>query len=130
MAADEPPFLLDGARVLAFARVTRDASSPRHASAVAGGTPVDLDTVTRVVIAQSLADDAVYLQLCNDRWETFAAEAHADADHARRWCESLFRGVALEWSDFRALTDEELAEIASTTAFLRELVSDPDLNEK
>ena len=130
MAADEPPFLLDGARVLAFARVKRGAASPQHASAVAGGTPVDLETVTRVVIAQSLADDLVYLLLCNDRWETFAAESHADADHARRWCDTLFRGIELEWSDYRALTDGELAEIASTRAFLRELVSDPDINEK
>ena len=130
MAADEPPFLLDGARVLAFARVKRDAASPRHASAVAGGTPVDLDTVTRVVIAQSLADELVYLMLCNERWETFAAETHTDPEHARRWCDSLLRDVTLEWSDYRALSDDELAEIASTRAFLKELVSDPDLNEK
>jgi hypothetical protein len=130
VAADEPPFLLDGALVLAFARVRRDASSRRHASAVAGGTPVDLDTVTRVVIAQSLADDLVYLLLCNDRWENFAAETHADAEHARRWCDTIFRDVALEWSDYRALSDEELAEVATTRAFLRELVSDPDINER
>lgn len=124
METDEPPFLLDGARVLAFARVKRDAASPRHASAVAGGTPVDLDTVTRVVIAQGLADGIVYLLLCNERWETFAAEAHGDASHARRWCDSMFRGVALEWSDYRALTAAELSEIATTREFLKEIAGD------
>ena len=123
MATDEPPFLLDGARVIAFARVRRGASSPRHA--VAGGTPVDLETVTRVAIVQNLADDVVHVLLCNERWETFAAEAHGEAGAARQWCDSALRGVDLEWSDYRALTDEELAEIASTRAFLRDLVSDP-----
>jgi len=124
MAADEPPFLLDGARVLSYARVVREGSSPRHASAVAGGTPVDLDTVTRVVIVQSLADDVIYLLLCNDRWETFAAEPHADPASARAWCDALFRGVPLAWSEYRALTDEELAEIGTTRQFLREVTGD------
>lgn len=124
MAADEPPFLLDGAQVLAYARVKREGASPRHASAVAGGTPVDLDTVTRAAIVQSLADDIVYLLLCNERWETFAAEAHSDPAKARAWCDAIFRGVELQWTDYRALTDDELTEIGTTRRFLKEVTGD------
>lgn len=122
--ADEPPFLLDGARVLAYARVERTPSSPRHGSAVAGGTPVDIETVSRALVVESLADDTVYLLLCNERWETFAAEVHADAAAARAACEVTFRGMALAWSDYRPLTAAEQSEIETTRAFLREIAAD------
>ncbi len=124
--SDEPPFLLDGARVLAYASIERTPSSPRHASAVAGGTPVDLDTVSRVVIAQGLADDSIFLLLCNERWETFAAETHADAASARRSCDATFRGLDVAWRDYRALTPEELAEMTTTRDFLREISRQQD----
>ena len=110
----EPPFLIDGALVVAHARF----GEPQ--SGVAGG--VAIDDVRALVVTQSLADRATYLLYCNGDWETLAAERHGDTEAAQRAAGAHFPPVA--WTSFRKLTAAEAAEVESTRAFLQDLTRD------
>ena len=114
-AMDEPPFLIDGARVLAYAGL--DAAGGH---AVVGG--VALEAATAVAIAEGLADGTTFLLFCNESWETLAAETHADVAGAQRAARAQL--PSLEWRDYRALSQAEAAEIETTRAFLQELARD------
>ena len=114
-AVDEPPFLIDGARVLAFA-----ALDARDAHAVAGGIAVD--GATRIAVTENLADGQTFLLYCNDAWETLGAESHGDVQGAQRAVRSQF--PAIEWRPYRPLTPAEAAEIETTRAFLLSLARD------
>lgn len=113
---DEPPFLIDGARVLAHAEVGGD----RAHTAVAEG--VALDQARAVAVTEALADGAVYLLHCNERWETLAAEPHPGLAAAQDAAGAQYPGI--EWRAYRALSEAERAEVESTRAFLRELTRD------
>ena len=114
-AMDEPPFLIDGARVLVYAGLDADGGH-----AVVGG--VALEAATAVAIAESLADGTTFLVYCNASWETLAAEAHADVASARRAVRAQLPSLA--WRDYRALSEAEAAEVETTRAFLQELARD------
>jgi hypothetical protein len=118
--------VLDGARVLEYAPFD-DKLSSGGGSAVVGGVAVDLQNVSGVVIVQDLATDALFLLHCNRDWETIAAVGIADVGSGRAQAEAAFPGVAALFHPFRGLTAEEQAEIASTRAFLRELLADDSL---
>ena len=120
-AMDEPPVMLDGARVLEYAAVEPGGKS--HVSVVVGGVSLDTATVTRLVIAENLVDGGVFLMHCNDDWNTVAAGQHREAAAARRSAEAAYRGISLSWRPFRALTPEEAKEVETTRAFLREIAS-------
>lgn len=113
---DEPPFLIDGARVLAYAEV----GEGRAQTAVAEG--VVLDQARAAAVIESLADGATYLLHCNERWETLAAEPHAGLEAAQDAARAQYPG--LEWRPYRELSEAESAEIASTRAFLQDLTRD------
>lgn len=123
----EPPFLLDGTHVVRYAVIDDSAPPPPCFSVVAGGVPVDLDTVRRLIVAEDLVKGGFYLLHCNRDWETVAAEAFAAADEAQRSAEERYEGVAVEWHRYRALNDSERREVETTREFLREIAAEfPD----
>ena len=111
---DEPPFLIDGARVLAYAEL-----APGHGAALAEGVALN---ASAAAVAESLADGAIFLLYCNEEWQTLAAEAQASKAAAQDAARSQI--PAIEWRDYRALSEAESAEIETTRAFLRDLVRD------
>lgn len=111
---DEPPFLIDGARVLAYAEI-----GPGRDAALAGGVALN---ASAAAVAENLSDGAIFLLYCNDEWQTLAAEAHASKAAAQDAARSQFPAMA--WRDYRALTEAESAEIETTRAFLRDLAQD------
>ena len=123
----EPPFLLDGTHVVRYALIDKSAPPPPHFSVVAAGIPVDLDTVSRLVVAEDLVKGGVYLMHCNDDWASVAAETFPDADAAQSSAEARYAGVKASWHRYRALSDSERREVDVTREFLREIAAEfPD----
>jgi hypothetical protein len=108
---EEPPFLIDGARVLAYAAL---GSAPMPA--VAAGITLD---ARGVAVTENLSDGSIFLLFCGEDWQTLAAESHGDAEGARRAGKAQF--PQMQWRAYRSLTAEEAAEIDTTREFLREL---------
>jgi hypothetical protein len=117
---DEPPFLLDGARIVQFACLD---PRGRRSTVVVSGVSLDPQTVTRLAVVQTLMDETLFVLHCNERWETVAAEPHAELAGAERSVANAYGAGVVEWRPYRQLTDEENREIASTREFLRELVT-------
>jgi hypothetical protein len=123
----EPPFLLDGTRVLRYASIDTSTPPAQMAGVVAGGVPIDLSIVTRLAITEDLVNPGVFLLHCNDDWETVAAENYSDADAAQGTASEAYRAVPLTWCSYRPLTGSEQAEVETTRAFLREIATElPD----
>jgi len=118
----EPPFLLDGARVACYA-LLGDAAKRHGFSFVAGGVSVSPASVSRIVVAQNLLDEAVFLLHCNEHWETVASTAAGGVEAAKAAAAGAYEGIDIPWTAFRPLTDEERREMATTTEFLRELAA-------
>jgi hypothetical protein len=117
----EPPFLLDAARVVAFAVLPQGPDI--HFSVVVEGVSLDPRSVSRLVVAANLVDDAIFLLHCNDDWQTVAAAPHADAVAARAAAAEAYAGIPIAWIPYRSLTPAEEREIEATRAFLRELAA-------
>jgi hypothetical protein len=111
---NEPPFLIDGALVRAYAAL------PPRSRALADGIP--LDNASAVAIIESLAGGGAFLLFCNDDWETLAAEQHGDVETARRVAQGQFPAIA--WIDYRPLTEAEAEQVQTTREFLRDLERD------
>ena len=127
MSADpreEPPFLLDGARVLRYAFLDMAAHAGEGSGVVIDGIALDLNTVRRVVVAQNLVDDAVFVMHCNDEWQTVAAATYPDVATAEASAAAAYGALAPEWARFRELSEEEAREVATTRAFLREIAAE------
>lgn len=119
-----PPFLLDGTHVVRYAVIDFRVPPPPHFHVVAGGTPVDLDTIRGLIVAEDLVNAGVYLLHCNSDWATVAAESFADADEAQRSAEARYAGVAMAWRRYRKLSESEQREVAVTRDFLREMAAE------
>jgi hypothetical protein len=127
MSADpleEPPFLLDGALVLRYALLDAGAHPGEGAGVVVDGIALDLNTVRRVVIAQNLVDDAVFVMHCNDEWNTVAAATYVDAATAQASAAEAYAALAPKWVEFRELSEDEVRELTTTRAFLREIAAE------
>lgn len=127
MSADpqeEPPFLLDGALVLRYARLDVGAHAGEGSGVVVDGIALDLNTVRRVVIARNLVDDAVFVMHCNDEWNTVAAATYVDAATAQASAAESYGALAPNWVEFRELSEDEAREVATTRAFLREIAAE------
>lgn len=127
MSADpveEPPFLLDGALVLRYATLDIAAHAGEGSGVVVDGIALDLNTVRRVVIAQNLVDDAVFVMHCNEEWQTVAAATYPDIATAEASAAAAYGALAPEWVRFRELSQEEAREVATTRAFLREIAAE------
>jgi hypothetical protein len=120
---DEPAFILDGARVLRYALIDT-ARADGHSHVIVDGTPLDLAQPRRVVIAQNLVDDSVFLMHCNGDWETLVATRYPDAAAAEAGAREAYGALAPVWTPFRELSEEEAREAATTRAFLREIAAE------
>ena len=121
---DEPPFLLDGTHVVRYAVIDTSVPPPPNFHVVASGTPVGLDIIRGLVVAEDLVNSGVYLLHCNDDWATVAAESFADADEAQRSAQSRYAEVAMAWHRYRPLSDSERREVEVTRNFLREMAAE------
>lgn len=119
---EEPPFLIDGTRVLEYAEVDAAALAGKRVSVVVSGVALG-DTLRCVAIAEDLVKDGAFALHCNDRWETVAAERFLERDAARAAVERVY-GMALPWQPYRALTATEQSEVDTTRAFLREIAAE------
>lgn len=120
----EPPFLVDGARVVRHAVIDPRAAARPHASVVAEGITIDLAIVTRLVIAEEMVEGGAFLLHCNDDWETVAAGQYGCIADAQAAADAAYAEVAPRWQDYRTLTDQEKREVEVTREFLRELARD------
>ncbi|HYC37824.1 MAG TPA: hypothetical protein VEC19_15455 [Usitatibacter sp.] len=119
----EPPFMLDGARVVAYAELDASRAS-RFSSAVVAGVTLDPGQVAGLVIAENLVDGGLFMLHCNRDWETIAAAGYATEQDARESAEHAYAGVAIGWRAYRELTPEERQEVETTRAFLREIAEE------
>jgi hypothetical protein len=118
---NEPPFMIDGARVLEFAALEGAIDRSGPTSSVFGGMPVHLHDIAAVAIAQDLVEDGVFLVLCNDEWVTITSARFGDGLAARKAAEEALPMIRGRWREYRGLTAEERKELETTRAFLREL---------
>lgn len=121
---EEPPVLMDGARVLQFALLDAAAAPMGRYSAVVEGVAIDQDQVSRLVIAENLAESGVFLMHCNDDWETVAAGQYPDAKAAESSVVAAYAGIKAKWTMFHDLSPEEEHEVETTRSFLRELAAE------
>lgn len=124
METEEPPLMLDGARVLEYAVLDQPSTAKRPLAFVVGGVSLDTNTVSRLVIAENLVEQGVFLLHCNGEWSTVAAGSYADAAAAREAAAQGYGGLALSWTAFRDLSPEERREVETTRAFLREIAAE------
>lgn len=109
----QPPVLLDGALVLAYA-ATDD--GVEHTGRNASPAP-------RIAICENLAADDVFLMHCDADWNTMAAERFASLEDARQHAESSYAGVTSKWHSYRALSDEEKSRVEEARSYLRDMAA-------
>jgi hypothetical protein len=124
---NEPPLMIDGARVVEYAVFDRRVAPSGRVSVAVGGLPVDLKSIAGVIVAENLVDGGCSLLHCNERWETLAAGHYPDRAAARRSAEGAYSGLTAQWKPFHELSAEEAAEVETTRTFLRQLAAEfPD----
>ncbi len=124
---DDPPFLLDGSRVVEFAVFDRAHPPDGRASVIAEGISLDRGILAGLVIAEDLVEGGVFLIHCTDDWQALAAGRYEGAEAARASAARSHSGVEIHWKRYRELSPAERAEIESTRAFLREIANEhPD----
>ena len=72
----EPPFLLDGARIVQYATVPQRPNG--RTGVVVNGVGLDPQSVSHIAIVQMLLDETYFVLHCNERWETVAAEPFSE----------------------------------------------------
>ena len=123
-APEEPPFLLDGHEVVRYAVIDTSVPPPPHFNLVAGGVPVGLDTVSRLIVDEDLVKGGAYLMHCNANWEMVAAEGFPDAESAQASAQSRYAAVNPSWHRYRPLSAGERKEVDITREFLREIAEE------
>lgn len=122
-ALDEPPFVLDAARVVRYAAL--DLAAPGiPPSFVVDGVPMDRANLAGVAIAEALLDGTIFLLHCNERWETVSASQYPDLASAEHAAASTYGAALAGWTDYRALTEGEQREIQTTRSFLQDLAAE------
>lgn len=121
---DEPPILIDGTRVVAYAILDERARQSPDFRAMAAGMALDGNAVARLVVAENLVEDGAFLIHCDGEWGTVAAESFPDPASAQAAAHEAYTGVTIEWTPFRPLTEEERREVEITRNFLREITAE------
>ncbi|HSN21708.1 MAG TPA: hypothetical protein VLS49_13585 [Usitatibacter sp.] len=121
---EEPPILLDGARVLEYAVLDHSGREAGRARGLAAGVPVGVEAVSRLVIAENLVEEGVFLMHCGDEWVTVIGESYPDPESARVAADEAYGGRAIPWVRFRELTAQEAKEVEITRSFLREITAE------
>jgi len=114
----EPPILLDGARALEYAILDEAAHG------IVDGMAIGSEAVLNLVIAENLVEHGVFLIHCNDEWSTVIGESYPDVESARVAAGEAYDGDPIQWIRFRELTAQEVREVETTRAFLREITAE------
>ena len=123
---DEPPILIDGARVMEYAAIVPP-SGPGRESVVVEGVSLDMQTACKLVVAEDFVKGGVFVLYCNADWETIAAGNYPDAASAKAAAGAAYSSVEVAWIPYRALTAIEQKEVETTRDFLREIAAEfPD----
>jgi hypothetical protein len=99
----EPPELLDGARVLAFA-VVDAAVAPTGGTTHRIGDEV-LGPAAGLAIARYDGDGQFYLFYCDPAWRVVTDTCHPTLELAREQAEFEYRGVSARWHTRQAEPD-------------------------
>ncbi len=92
----EPPKLIDGARVLAFAVITPDVFPTGSTTHRAKGEVQGLATGLAIARYDN-REDVVYLFSCNSEWQVFTDTCHLSLDQAYDQAEFEYCGVTAHW---------------------------------
>ena len=95
-----------------------------RSAVVVNGVAMGSADLAGVAIAEALLDGTVYLLHCNARWETLSATPMPDVEAAEREAATTYGDALAGWTEYRALTEDEQAEIRTTRAFLRDLATE------
>ena len=120
---EEPPILLDGARVIEYAVVDPSVDPRGRLSFAVGGLAVDLASLRGLVIAENLVEGGVFLLHCDERWQTLAAGYYASADTARESAQQAYGALVARWEPLHELSAEEQAEVETVRSHLREMAA-------
>jgi hypothetical protein len=92
----EPPELLDGARVLAFA-VVDAAVVPTGGTTHRIGAEVPGPAAGLVIAQYDDGDGQYYLFYCDPAWQVVTDTCHPSLEKAREQAEFEYRGVSARW---------------------------------
>lgn len=119
----EPPVILDSTRVLFYAATGgADAYTGRitmHTGRT--GDLVELAPVPRLAICEQLANGELLIMHCDESWAVLAVQGSPSIDAAKAISERAYSGITSKWKPYRALSAEELAEVAEERAILERL---------
>jgi len=105
----EPPFLLDSARVVAYAETGGRASYTGRITVHANGQW--LEPVPKLAICEDLVDGDILIFHCDESWNVLAAGGAKSIEDARRTAEIAYAGISSRWVTYRSLTPSELQEL-------------------
>lgn len=91
----EPPEVLGGARLLAFATI--DGSVTPTGGTTHSVNGVVLGPAAGLAIVRYEGDGSFYLFYCDTAWQVVADTCHASLDLARHQAEFEYRGVTGRW---------------------------------
>ena len=119
----EPPVILSSTRVLYYAETGGAAAYTGKLTIFTGesGNLRELSPVPRIVVSEELASGEVLLMHCDSSWNVLAVTGAKSTTAAKELAERAYLGVAEKWTQYRALTANEAAEVESERRRMREL---------
>lgn len=114
---EEPPFLLDSARVVMYAETGERTSYTGRITVYRSGEL--LDPVPRLAICEDLVEGRWLLMHCDVSWNVLAAGFAKSVAEAQRTAERAYSGVSAKWISYRALTPPEQAQVEEERQHLR-----------
>jgi hypothetical protein len=114
----EPPYVLDSARVLAYAVLDQTVSYTGRISVYVGGKL--LPPIPRLAICENLAREGDFLLCyCTETWEVLGVGGYESFELAKQRAEVAYAGVSEKWEPYRPLSERELAYIDKVRRFVR-----------
>jgi hypothetical protein len=100
----EPPYVLDSARVLAYAVLDESVSYTGRISVYVGGKL--LPPVPCLAICENLARDGDFLLCyCTQTWEVLGVGGYGSFELAKQRAEIAYAGVSKKWDPYRPLSE-------------------------
>lgn len=106
-ASDEPPPVIDAARVLQYAVLNESVKYSGHSMLFVDGK--ELGPVPCLAIGQDLKSTEVFLFHCNQDWMALGVAAYKSVAEAKKKAEWIYPGVATRWSEAH-FTEKEVSQ--------------------
>ena len=122
--------ILDSTRVLLYAE-TGGATTYTGRLTIARGYANDLrdiGPVPKLAICEDLATGQVLVMHCDSVWNVLGVHFAASVDDAKANAERAYAGVGSRWTEYRTLSEDELAEVEEERQVLRQLARDYPLD--